>query len=101
MADGGQAELGKQNTAFSILLRNLLVSQGFITIPAGEQGEEITQTPGDMTELMYNPYEPEQITAEGKSRKNSKDPVKARRGMMAVRLRDLPGTGLPISPHKL
>lgn len=55
MADGGQAELGKQNMAFSILLRNLLMSQGFIAIPAGEQGEEIAQTPGDVTELMYNP----------------------------------------------
>jgi len=32
------------------------MSQGFITIPAGEQGEEITQTPGDITELMHNPY---------------------------------------------
>lgn len=95
MADGGQTELGKQNMAFSILLRNLLVSQGFITIPAGEQGGEITQTPGDVTELMYNPCEPEQIPAQGKSRDISKDPVKARRGTMAVRLRDLPGTGMP------
>lgn len=100
MADGGKAELGKQNTAFSILLGNLLVSQGFITIPLGEQGKEITQTPGDVTELMYNPCEPKQITAEGKSRKNSKDPVRARRGTMAVRLRDLPGTGLTIPPHR-
>lgn len=54
---------GRQNLAkrsrhfpFSILLANLLISQCFITIPAGEQGEEITQTPGDMTELTYNPY---------------------------------------------
>lgn len=101
MADGGQAELGKQNTAFSILLRNLLVSQGFITIPAGEQGEEIAQTPGDVTELMYNPHEPEQVTAEGKSRKISKDPVKAGRGTVAARLRHLPGTGLPVPPHRL
>lgn len=92
--------------AFSILLRNLLVSQGFIAIPAGEQGEEITQTPGDVTELMYNPCEPEQITAEGKSRKNSKDPVKARRddGCQAERpSRDRPAYSSPqilrITPH--
>lgn len=63
MADGGQTEFGKEIKAFSILLMNLLMSQGFITIPAGEQGEEITQTPGDMTELMYNPYKREQTNS--------------------------------------
>lgn len=60
MADGGQAELGKEIKAFSILLANPLMSQGFITISAGEQGEEITQTPGDMTELIYNAYKREE-----------------------------------------
>ncbi|KAJ7415829.1 hypothetical protein BTVI_37202 [Pitangus sulphuratus] len=79
MADGGQAELGKENEAFSILLVNFLMSQGFIAIPAGEQGEEITQTPGDVTELMHHPCE-----HLGKSNKDSKDPVKTKRGMMAV-----------------
>lgn len=34
MADGGQTELGKEIKAFSVLLVNLLMSQGFITIPA-------------------------------------------------------------------
>lgn len=63
MADGGQTELGKEIKAFSILLVNLLTSQEFITIPAGEQGEEITQTPGDVTELMYNPYKREQTNS--------------------------------------
>lgn len=60
MADGGQTELGKEIKAFSIVPANPLMSQGFITISAGEQGEEITQTPGDMTELIYNPYKREQ-----------------------------------------
>ena len=63
MADGGQTELGKEIKACSTLLVNLLMSQGFITIPAGEQGEEITQAPGDMTELMYNPYKREQTNS--------------------------------------
>lgn len=63
MADGGQTELAKEIKAFSILLVNLLMRQGFITIPAGEQGEEITQTPGDITELTYNPYKREQTNS--------------------------------------
>lgn len=65
MADGGQTELGKEIKAFSIPLVNLM-SQGFITIPAGEQSGEITQTPGDMTELCTIPTsESRQNTSRG------------------------------------
>lgn len=39
------------------------MSQGFSTISAGEQGEEITQTAGDMTELTYNPYKWEETNS--------------------------------------
>lgn len=42
-------DFGKEIRALSSLFVHLLESQGFITVPAGEQGEEITQTPGDRT----------------------------------------------------
>lgn len=97
-ADGGQTDLGKEIGALSSLSVNLLKSQGFITVPAGEQGEEITQTPGDMTELMQNPYEQGQRAALGKSSKKSWKTTRRKTALMTVL--GLPGTGSPASLHR-
>ncbi|PKU31167.1 hypothetical protein llap_18529 [Limosa lapponica baueri] len=64
-------------------------SQGFITIPAGEQGEEITQTPGDVTELMYKPYKREQTNSSlGKVNACAGEAGGQRKGMTPIQEND-------------
>lgn len=88
-------DFGKKIRALSSLFVHLLESQGFITVPAGEQGEEITQTPGDTTKLTQNPYEQEQPKSSlGEVKQEIQGPWKTTRRIMALTRPSRP-PGLP------
>lgn len=60
---------------------NLLKESRVFTIPAGQHGKEITQSPWHVAELIVESL---QTRAGEKSSKNYKDPMKTKRGITAL-----------------
>lgn len=79
-ADGGQRELGKEIRVFLNLFVDLLKESRVFTMPAGQHGKKITQTPWHVAELIVESL---QTRADEKSGKNYRNPMKTKRGITA------------------